>query len=68
MIFEWPYCRIQNLTDAGIAGRQAASRYLKQLIGIGILEEVPMGREKLFVHPKLLNLLRRDSNAFTKYL
>ncbi len=68
MIFERPYCRIQNLTDAGIAGRQAASRYLKQLIGIGILEEVPMGREKLFVHPKLLNLLRRDSNAFTEYL
>jgi len=67
MIFERPYCRIQNLTDAGIAGRQAASRYLKQLIGIGILEEVPMGREKLFVHPKLLNLLRRDSNAFTEY-
>lgn len=68
MIFERPYCRIQNLTEAGIAGRQAASRYLKQLIGIGILEEIPVGREKLFVHPKLLNLLQHDSNAFTKYL
>jgi Fic family protein len=67
LVFELPYCRIQNLVERKIAGRQAASRYLKQLVALGVLEEKPVGREKLFVHPKLLRLLTRDSNQFTKY-
>jgi Fic family protein len=67
VIFERPYCRIQNLVEAKIAERQAASRYLKQLAGIGVLEEQSMGREKLFLHPKFLRLLIRDSNNFVEY-
>ncbi len=67
LIFELPYCRISNLIDAKIAGRQAASRYLKQLVSIRVLEEKAVGRDKLFVHPKLLQLLTRDSNKFTAY-
>lgn len=67
IVFEQPYCRIQNLTHAGIAGRQAASRYLKRLAAIGVLEERVAGREKLFVHPKLMQLLTRDSNLFAPY-
>lgn len=61
VIFEQPYCRIANLVDAKIAGRQAASRYLKALVSIGVLREQTFGREKLFVHPKLMHLLTRDS-------
>lgn len=67
LVFELPYCRIANVTEAGIAGRQAASRYLKQLAGIGVLEETVVGKEKLFLHPKLMNLLIRDGNAFDPY-
>jgi Fic family protein len=67
LIFEQPYCRISNLIDAKIAGRQAASRYLKQLVDVGVLEEKPVGRDKLFVHPKLLQLVTRDSNRFVSY-
>ncbi len=63
VIFEQPYCRIANLVDANIAGRQAASRYLKALVAIGVLEERSIGREKLFVHPKLLILLTREDKA-----
>jgi Fic family protein len=59
LIFEQPYCRIANLVDANIVGRQAASRYLKALESIGVLREQAFGREKLFVHPKLMNLLTR---------
>ena len=59
-IFEQPYCRIVNLVEAGIAGRQAASRYLKALAGIGVLREQAVGREKLFVNPRLLALLTRE--------
>jgi Fic family protein len=67
LIFKLPYCRIQNLVATKIAGRQAASRYLKQLASIGVLEEKSVGREKLFIHPKLMRLLTRESNTFSRY-
>ncbi len=67
VIFEQPYCRIGNIVEKGIAQRQAASRYLKDLVAIGILSESQVGKEKLFIHPKLMQLLTRDSNAFTPY-
>jgi Fic family protein len=67
LIFELPYCRIQNVVDAKLVERQAAARYLKQLAEVGVLEELPVGREKLFIHPKLMKLLTRESNKFTPY-
>ncbi len=67
LIFEKPYCRISDVSNAGIAGRQAASRYLKQLVEIGVLREQPFGKEKLFLHPKFLSLLTREENAFNPY-
>ena len=66
-IFAQPYCLIQNLVDAKIAGRQAASRYLKQLVKAGVLEEKAVGREKLFIHPKLLRLLTHEPNTYSEY-
>lgn len=44
-IFEQPYCRIANLVAAKIAGRQAASRYLKALAAAGVLREQAFGKE-----------------------
>ncbi|HMN92790.1 MAG TPA: Fic family protein, partial [Hydrogenophaga sp.] len=67
VIFEQPYCRIGNLVDKGIAQRQAASRYLHDLAALGVLREMTFGKEKLFIHPKLMQLLSRDSNAFQFY-
>jgi Fic family protein len=68
LIFEQPYCRIQDVTDAtAVAARQTASRHLKQLVNIGVLEEMTHGREKLFIHPKLMKLLTREPNAFAPY-
>lgn len=67
LIFELPYCRIQNLTEKGIAGRQTASVYLKELVKVGVLNEKAVGREKLFIHPKLMQLLTREPNDFAPY-
>lgn len=67
LVFELPYCRIGNVVDTGIVGRQAASRYLKELADVGVLMERSVGREKLFLHPKLLRLLTRDENGFELY-
>jgi Fic family protein len=67
VIFEQPYCRIGNLVDKGIAQRQAASRYLHDLAALGVLREMPVGKERLFIHPKLMQLLGRDDNRFQRY-
>jgi Fic family protein len=67
VIFQQPYCRIQNLVDANIAQRQTASVYLKKLVDIGVLREIARGKEKLFVHPKLVQLMTTDDNHFTEY-
>jgi Fic family protein len=68
VIFEQPYSRIGNLVDKGIAKRQAASRYLHELADLGVLREMPAGKEKLFIHPKLMQLLSRDGNGFEGYV
>ena len=67
LLFELPYCRISSLTETGIAKRQTASLYLKQLVEIGVLAEVEAGKEKLFIHPKLMRMLTQDSSEFTLY-
>jgi len=67
IIFSQPYCRIANLVEYNIAKRQTASVYLKQLVDIGVLNEVQAGKDKLFVHSKLLQLMTSDSNEITPY-
>ena len=67
VLFEQPYCRIGNVVDAGVSKRVTASRYLKQLVEIGVLREEQAGREKLYIHSKLLKLLTEDSNEFAPY-
>lgn len=68
IIFEQPYCRINNLVDKGIAKRQTASVYLKQLCDAGVLNEIQSGKEKLFIHPKFIQLMTEDNNQFEPYL
>jgi len=63
VIFEQPYCRIANLVDKRVAQRQAAARYLKSLVVIGVLQERQVGKEKLFIHPRLMQLLGDDRNV-----
>lgn len=67
LLFTQPYCRIANLVDEKIAKRQTASVYLKQLVTAGVLEEIKVGREKLFIHPKLIKFIIQDSNEYDKY-
>lgn len=64
VIFEMPYCRIANLVDKGIAKRQTASSYLSKLVEIGILSERQVGKEKLFINPKLMDLLQSPDNLY----
>ena len=67
LVFERPYCRIADVAERGIAQRQTASKRLHELAEIGVLQATPAGRHTLFVHPKLLQLLTTESNAFDPY-
>ncbi len=67
LLFKQPYCRIGNLVDSGIAKRQTASVYLKQLCELGVLREVKSGRENIFVHPKYIELLTGEENVWVYY-
>ncbi|MBM7344440.1 protein adenylyltransferase Fic [Pantoea coffeiphila] len=58
-LFAQPYCRIDNLVERGVAKRQTASVYLKQLVEIGVLEEMSVGREKLYINTRLLRELSK---------
>ncbi|MBN1945992.1 MAG: Fic family protein [Bradymonadales bacterium] len=57
LIFRQPYCKISFLVEAGIAERKTASVYLKELERIGILVGTKRGREVVYRHPALLELL-----------
>ncbi len=67
LLFKQPYCRIGNLVENGIAKRQTASVYLKQLCDLGVLREVKSGRENIFVHPKYIELLTGEENVWVYY-
>jgi Fic family protein len=60
LVFVRPYCRIAHVVEAGLAKRQTASTYLKTLVDIGVLREHKMGREKVFLNPAFIDLLKRD--------
>ena len=60
LVFERPYCRIAHVVEAGLAKRQTASVYLKQLASIGVLREHKVGREKIFLNPAFIDLLKQD--------
>ena len=67
VIFTQPYCRIQNIVELGIAKRQTASVYLKTLEALGVLNEIKVGREKLFIHLNFVRLLTSDDHPVAPY-
>jgi Fic family protein len=57
LLYHQPYCKIRFLEEAGIAQRQTASQYLKDLSRIGVLEPLKSGREIYYINNKFLKLL-----------
>lgn len=59
-VFARPYSRISDLVEREIVHRQAAARYLKALVSVGLLEEQRSGRDLLFVNRRMLALLTKE--------
>ena len=58
-LFEQPYCKIEFLVEKGIAKPQTASKYLKSLLELGMLDLVQKGREKYYINKTLWNILTK---------
>lgn len=58
LIFERPYCKIEYLEEYGIAKRKAAGKYLHTLEQLNILKMQKVGKENIFIHTNLLDLLK----------
>lgn len=65
LLFEQPYCRISNIVDAGIVKRQTAAEYLKKLASENILHELEVGKEKIFINKRFMDILFNDDHPLT---
>lgn len=59
LLFEHPYSKIEFVVDKLNVERKAASRYLRELENIGILESQKVGRETLFINKELIEILKK---------
>jgi Fic family protein len=59
VLFEQPYCRISTVVERCDVSRQTASTWLHSLVAAGLLSDVKVGREVLFVNHEFLDVLTR---------
>jgi Fic family protein len=60
ILFSQPYCKIAILEKTNIASRNTASKYLRRLEELGILEAEQVGRETLYKNRDLYELLSKS--------
>ncbi len=59
LLFEQAYSKIDFVVNKLGVERKAASRYLKELESIGVLESQKIGRETLYVNRELIEILKK---------
>lgn len=59
VLFEQPYCRIGTVAGRCEVSRQTASSWLHSLVAAGLLSDVKVGRDLLFVNHRFLDTLTR---------
>jgi Fic family protein len=59
VLFEQPYSRINTVAERCDVSRQTASSWLRVLVEAGLLTDIRVGREILFVNHEFLQVLTR---------
>jgi len=59
LLFEQPYSKIEFVVNKLGVERKAASRYLKELEAIGIVESQKVGRETIYINKELIEILKQ---------
>lgn len=57
LLFSYPYIKIGVLEENGIAKRQTASRYLKEIEKAGWLTSIPVWKEIYYINHRLIDVL-----------
>ena len=60
LLFEQPYAKIEFVVNKMGVERKAASRYLRKIEELGILESKKIGRETLYLNKELLKILKKS--------
>lgn len=58
LLFTQPYCKVEFVVNAGIAKRQTAAEYLKEIEKTGLLKSKKVGKEVLYLNIPLFELLK----------
>jgi Fic family protein len=59
VLFEQPYCRINTVVERCDVSRPTATSWLSSLADAGLLQDLKVGRDRLFINREFLNLLTR---------
>ena len=57
LLFKWPYCKISIVERELACSRITATRYLNDVVALGLLEQVKIGREYYYINIDLMELL-----------
>jgi Fic family protein len=60
VIFRLPYTKRQFLIDAGLGNPKTVGNYLIELEGKGFLKSIKVGKEKLYLNYKLMEILESE--------
>jgi len=67
VLFEQPYCRINTVVERCGVSRPTASGWLSALAHDGMLQDVRIGRDRLFINREFLELLVRPESTDSLY-
>ena len=63
VLFEQPYCRIPTVVSRTGVSRPTATKRLEALVAAGMLGDIKVGRDRLFINSELLQVLTRSDWA-----
>ncbi|WP_349316735.1 hypothetical protein [Chitinophaga sp. MM2321] len=66
-LFKLPYTKRSQLGMAGLGSLKTVGSYLKALENEGFLKSEQVGKEKLYVNYKLLQILKNKGGSMGKY-
>ncbi len=65
-LFRHPYTKIEFVMEELSVSRQTASKYLQELVSLGVLEETKLAKEKYFFNTELYQLLNGFGDKVTQ--
>lgn len=63
VVFEQPYCRIATVMERCGVSRPTATKWLSELAAAGLVDDLKVGRDRLFVNRRFLDLLVNDDQV-----